>query len=229
MVFDHGGQQQNTAPPQATHGQTQPLETPTAPPPPPPPPQPEVSLGLPQNPLAELPMPPPHPAPHPAQQTPPHPRPPLPQHYAMMLNGMSYGSPATLAPAQPSPHRQLNLSLPQTDAQAVMGSSVEVKGDVGPDWDAQLAQWVNINKKNIYPDAAAEQGQQGDVVVEFTVDRSGKISGLHLVSSSGSPFLDQTCLNIFRGEGVHVPPFPPHTPDNSVIVDFTMHYQLIGP
>ncbi len=225
MVFDRGGQQQSMAPPNATHGMPQPAATPTAPPPPPPPPQPEVSLGLPQNPLAELPMPPPHPAPHPAQQTAPHPRPPLPQHYAMMLNGMSYGSPATLAPAKPSPHRNLNLDLPQTDAQAVMGPELSVKGDIGADWMSALNDWVNRHK--YYPQAAAEQGQQGNVEIEFTVDRHGNVTGLHMLSSSGSNFLDLAWLGLFQG--VKLPPFPPGTKSDHITVDATMQYELIGP
>lgn len=222
VVFDHGGQQTTEAPPKATPGLPQTAQSPTAPPPPPPPPpQPEVNLGLPQNPLAEMPLPPPQPQ-RPPQPT--RPRQPSPPHYAMMLNGMSYGSPSTAAPATPS-HRSLNLDLPQSDAQAVMGPQLSVKGDIGADWMSALNDWVNQHK--YYPEQAAAQGQQGSVQIEFTVDRQGNVTGLRMLSSSGSNFLDLAWLGMFKG--VKLPPFPPGTTSDHITVDATMQYQLINP
>ncbi len=221
MVFDKGGAQQTMAPPAPLHGPPQPAQSPTTPPPPPPPPaaqQPEVNLAMPLNELATLPPPPPHPQP----VARPHPAPP---HYAMMMTGMSYGSPSPLTPAPPA-RRALNLDLPQTDAQAVMGPELTVKGDIGADWDAELSKWVNEHK--YYPQAAAEQGQQGSVEIEFTVDRAGNVTGLHMLNSSGSTFLDQAWLGLFA-HGARLPPFPPGTTANHTRVDATMQFELIGP
>ena len=53
-----------------------------------------------------------------------------------------------------------------------------------------------------YPQAAEEQGQQGSVEIEFTVDRKGNVTGLHLLNGSGSPFLDQAWLGHVRAEPV---------------------------
>jgi periplasmic protein TonB len=222
MVFEHGGQPQNEAPPKSVQGLPQQAQTPTAPPPPPPQPQAQVNLGLPQNPLAVLPLPPPQP------QAPPHPvqplRPHMPPHYAMMLNGMSYGSPSPYAPAAPS-HRAMNMDLPETDAQAVMGPELAVKGDIGADWMSALNDWVNRHK--YYPQQAAEQGQQGTAEIEFTVDRHGNVTGLRLLNSSGYQFLDLAWLGLFQG--VQLPPFPPGTSSDHITVDATMQYELVGP
>jgi protein TonB len=117
-----------------------------------------------------------------------------------------------------------DLSLPQSDAQAATAPDVTIKGDAGPDWDAALNKWVNAHK--YYPQAAAEQGQQGDVQIEFTVDRAGNVTGLHMLSGSGSPFLDQAWLGLFQG--AQLPPFPANAKDNHVTVDATMHFQLIN-
>ena len=222
MVFDNGGAQQTMAPPAPVHGPPQPAQAPSTPPPPPPPAsqQPEVNLNMPLSEFATLPPPPPQARPQPA----PRPR-PAPPHYAMMLNGMSYGSTSPLTPAPPA-HRALNLDLAQTNAQAVMGPEMTVKGDIGADWDAELDKWVNDHK--YYPQAAAEQNQQGTVEIEFTVDRKGNVTGLHMLNGSGSPFLDQAWLGLFAN-GAQLPPFPPGTTADHTTVDATMQYILEAP
>ena len=221
MVFDKGGTTQAMAPPAPNHGPPQPAQTPTQPPPPQPQPQAEVNLNMPQNPLADIPLPPP--PPHAQPHTTTHHQ-PAPPHYAMMLNGMSYGNASPTAPAPPA-HQALNLSLPQTDAQAVMGPELTVKGDIGADWMSELSSWVNADK--YYPAQAAEQGQQGTAEIEFTVDRQGNVSGLKLLSSSGSNFLDLAWQGLFQG--VTLPPFPPGTKSDHITVDATMQYELESP
>ncbi len=217
MVFDHGGATQTQAPPAPLHG---PPELAQAPPPPPPPPpqapQAEVNLNMPLNPLAALPQPPPKPQPaHPAHPAPPH-------RYVMLLNGMSYGNPSPVAPAPPA-HPALDMSLPESDAQAAMGQELTVKGNIGADWMAALNKWVDAHK--YYPQAAAEQNQQGNVEIEFTVDRLGNVSALRMLNGSGSPFLDQAWYGLFQG--AQLPAFPPGTKSDHITVDATMHYEIV--
>jgi protein TonB len=180
---------------------------------------------MPATPLATLqsapevpPMPRLPPEPH------PQPRPsPRPAQKYIVMNNMSYGSPATPAPPMPHAQQALNLNLPQSDAQAVNAPELTIKGDIGADWNAELSKWVNDHK--YYPQAALEQGQQGSVEIEFTVDRAGKVTGLHLLNGSGSPFLDQAWLGMFAQN--RLPPFPPGTKSDHITVDATMHYELI--
>ncbi|WP_298283108.1 energy transducer TonB, partial [Acidocella sp.] len=141
-----------------------------------------------------------------------------------VMQGMSFGQPSPLMPQPPQPHfpHAMNFSPPESDAQAVAGPELTIKGNIGADWQAALDKWVNEHK--YYPQAAAEQNQQGDVEIEFTVDRQGNITGLHLLSGSGSVFLDQAWLGLFRG--AQLPPFPPGTKDGHITVDATMHYIL---
>jgi len=221
---NNSGAAQSTAPPAPIQGPSQPAQAPTIPPPPPPPPQtlPEVNLDVPENLLATLPPPPPHPQPQARPQPRPHPA--LPQHSVMMLNGMSYGRPSPQLPTPPAPPG-MNMSMPQSDAQAVMGQDFSVKGDVGADWMAGLSRWVNAHA--YYPAAAVAQNQQGNAEVVFDVDRQGHVSHLRLVTSSGSTFLDQAWYGIFQG--ATLPPFPPNTKSDHVTVDYTIHYILGGP
>jgi protein TonB len=136
------------------------------------------------------------------------------------MNGMSYGNPS---PPLPNARQAMNLSLPMSDSQAVLAPELAIKGDIGADWDAELTKWVNDHK--YYPQAAAEQNQQGNVQIEFTVDRAGNVTGLHLLNGSGSPFLDQAWLGLFQDNTL--PAFPPGTKADHVTVDATMHFELI--
>ncbi|MBB5372145.1 energy transducer TonB [Acidocella aromatica] len=230
VVFDNGGTaSQPTAPPVMRQGPPQPAEAPPAAAPPPPPPpqtQAEVNLNMPQNPLAELPSTPqtqPKPVPRQRQAAHPNPHPTLPQHYVMM-DGMSYGTPST-STASPSASRGkgMNLSLPQNDTQAVTGADFAVHGDAGADWDAALTKWVSEHA--YYPQAAIEQHQQGTAEVEFTVDRHGHVTGLRLLRSADSTFLDQAWELLFADN--QLPPFPADAKDDHVTVDYTVHYQLV--
>ncbi|MDE8347695.1 MAG: TonB family protein [Acidocella sp.] len=230
VVFDHGGAPKAAAPPGPRHG---PESVAEAPPPAAPPPAasvasapPEVNLNMPTTPFAALqsaPLPalPPQPRqitrPQPRQITRPQPKPS--QKYVVM-NNMSYGHPAPpVLGARPA----LNLSLAQSDAQAANAPELTVKGNIGADWMAALSKWVNEHK--YYPQAAAEQGQQGNASVEFTVDRAGNVTGVHLTASAGSPFLDQAWVQLFADN--QLPAFPPGTKSDHVTVDATMHYMLI--
>jgi protein TonB len=141
----------------------------------------------------------------------------------MMMNGMSYGRPSPELPTPPAPPG-MNMSMPQSDAQAVMGPEFTVKGDIGSDWMSSLSKWVNAHA--YYPQAAVEQNQQGTAEVEFDVDRKGNVTGLRLLTSSGSTFLDQAWYGIFQG--AKLPPFPANTKSDHVTVDYTIHY-ILGP
>jgi protein TonB len=163
------------------------------------------------------------PMPQPPRPTQAHPRPRTPPQRYMVMNNMSYGNPAQPAPPMPHARQALSLNLPESDAQAVNAPEVTIKGDVGADWQAELSRWVNDHK--YYPQAAAEQGQQGYVRIQFTVDRQGNVTGLRLLGSSGSPFLDQAWLGLFQQN--QLPPFPPGTKADHVTVDATMHFELI--
>ncbi len=240
VVFDNGGEKQATVPKAPHAGPTEQAETPPprplplppqpAPQPTPPPPQqmaqaqPDVRLDMPQYmlPAPTLPPAPTLQAPPPARPAPrPHPR-PRPSHNYLVMNDMSFGGAgSTSNQARPSAHPGLNLNVPQASQQSA-DDDLNVKGDAGADWNAALRKWVD--EHSYYPSAASEQGQQGYVRIRFTTDRAGNVTGLRLLGSSGSPFLDQAWLGLF--ENAQLPPFPPDAKDDHVTVDATMHYEL---
>lgn len=224
VVFDNGGEAQTTAPPAPRQGPSAVAQTPPpAAPPPSAPPQVETNLNMPLSPFGTMqstPQAPSAPQPRPVPQ--PRPKRVQTPKYIVM-NNMSYGTPASPSPALPRAQRGMNLSLPQSDAQAANAPELTIKGDIGADWQAELNQWVEEHK--YYPQAALEQNQQGSVEIEFTVDRAGNVTGLHLLNGSGSPFLDQAWLGLFAQN--QLPSFPPGTKSDHVTIDATMHYELI--
>jgi protein TonB len=202
---------------------------PPAPVPPPAPPveseQPEVNLALPpEPPLPELPPPPP-----PRPPAPPSPR--LARQApsrrstlggGVMMNGLSFNGGGSLSGGRST--RGLNLSLDQSEAPA-NGADLAITGAIGADWRAAFAQWVEDHK--YYPPGAGMLGQEGHVVVHFTVDRAGHVSALSFVTTSGYALLDQAWLGLFRG--ADLPPFPAGTKADSVAITASMHYEIIRP
>jgi protein TonB len=91
-----------------------------------------------------------------------------------------------------------------------------------PDWRAQFQAWINAH--GYYPEAAAEAGQDGTVTLSFQVQTDGSVTGMRLAGRSGSPFLDQGAISIFRNQ--KVPPLPPGTRDPPVDVTLTINYIL---
>jgi protein TonB len=212
-------------------------------PPPQPPSEQQYSVRLePNAEMQALLRPPPLPAPRPfvplpvppapPRHVPPAPSPPVAPHY-LVMNNMSYGAPAPGAPAgasagaSPPPSAQrggLNLALNEPVMRNAFGNQFTIHGEIGPDWRAELTQWVNERK--YYPEQAIEMDQQGAVMIHLVVERDGTVRSVTLEQSSGSPFLDSAWLGLFQG--ARLPPFPPGTPSSQITLDATMHYILVN-
>ena len=252
MVFQGGGGKAasvpNRAPPVA-HRPASPAPVPVAPPafapppapvvpravPPPvaqpPPPAPSRPAPVPRLipvPTERLPLPPPVPAaparPAPARPARPVLRFPAPTGFSL---GTPSAAPSRVAPAPRAvarrPARGLDLSFAP---EAAGGSRLSLDGlldrdGVGPDWTNAFHAW--LERHAYYPRDAGEFGEQGNVVVDFVVDKSGRVSGLRLASSSGYPILDMAVLSMLRD--ATLPALPPQN-GARLPVRFTMHYVL---
>ena len=189
-------------------------------------------------PAARLPLPPPVPAaparPAPARPAPARPTPtrsarpvvrfPAPMGFSL---GTPSATPSRTAPAPRAvprrPARGLDLSFAP---EAAGGSRLSLDGlldrdGVGPDWTNAFRAW--LDRHSYYPRDAGEFGEQGNVVVDFVVDKAGRVSGLRLASSSGHPILDMAVLSMFRD--ATLPALPPQN-GARLPVRFTMHYVI---
>ncbi|RUX11218.1 TonB family protein [Mesorhizobium sp. M2A.F.Ca.ET.037.01.1.1] len=91
-----------------------------------------------------------------------------------------------------------------TKAAAPKSSATQgVSGD-SKQWDAKLRAWLNRHKR--YPTAAKARRAEGNVLVTFTVDASGRVLSARLARSSGDADLDRAGLAIVQGATVPAPP-----------------------
>jgi len=78
-----------------------------------------------------------------------------------------------------------------------------------------------IESKKRYPEEAKRRGEEGTVVVSFTIDESGNPVNVKLASSSGSPSIDNETLRLIRS--LKFPPPPDGKPINLRV---EIEYQL---
>lgn len=78
-----------------------------------------------------------------------------------------------------------------------------------------------IESKKRYPEEAKRRGEEGTVVVSFTIDESGKPVNVRLASSSGSSSIDNETLRLIRSLK-----FPPPPDGKPVNLRVEVEYQL---
>jgi protein TonB len=89
-------------------------------------------------------------------------------------------------------------------------------------WVAAVSAWLAAHRT--YPAQARERGDQGNVSVRFTVDRSGRVVEATIVKTSGSSLLDEAALGLLR-QAVF-PPFPANMTQAKVTVTTSIRYSL---
>jgi protein TonB len=91
---------------------------------------------------------------------------------------------------------------------------------------ADFTRWINHFKGEVYRNwiipEPARLGVRGQVGIEFTVERSGRITQLTQISSSGMPALDRAAANALKGSDLL--PLPDDYPAASVTMRVTFVY-----
>ncbi len=91
---------------------------------------------------------------------------------------------------------------------------------------ADFTRWINHFKSEVYRNwiipEPARLGVRGQVGIEFTVDRGGKITRIAMLSSSGMPALDRAASNALQGSDLL--PLPDDYPAGSVTMRVTFVY-----
>lgn len=89
-------------------------------------------------------------------------------------------------------------------------------------WQAELASWIRSRTR--YPEEAKQRGEQGAVLISFTVGRDGQVLDARLRQASGSETLDQAAMAMFRS--ARVPAFPPDMDAPQVTISVPVRYRL---
>jgi TonB family protein len=192
-----------------------------------PPPPPPVPAFVPPAPPPPLPAAPPRPPP------PQRPRTAPPQQQAgtfanpMDLNfGPSTNrAPAArvIAPRGSVASRSLDLSPGAPKGPNHADAFFDARAArLGADWEgALMAYWLS---HRYYPRQAAEDGADGTVDLELTVDATGRVEKADVKSHSGNQFLDMAAVGTWRN--AKLPPLPPELGDRYTFT-ITINYVLI--
>jgi periplasmic protein TonB len=89
-------------------------------------------------------------------------------------------------------------------------------------WLSSVASWVAGRKT--YPEDARQRGEEGRVVIRFTVDRTGRVIEAAIVGSSGSARLDAATVALLRG--AVLPALPASMPGPNVTITTSVRYNL---
>ncbi len=113
---------------------------------------------------------------------------------------------------QPVPQPQDNAVDQVTRAQQL----AQIRAGIA-NWDTEIAKLLEHNKR--YPAEARARGEQGVVLLAFSIDRQGFVLSSRIVKSSGSPALDAETLALVK----RAQPFPaPPTGINDTEIKFTV-------
>jgi protein TonB len=93
---------------------------------------------------------------------------------------------------------------------------------VSPGYRSLLGAWLESHKR--YPESARERGEEGRAVLQFAVDRSGRVIEFAVIKSSGYPDLDAAVESMMRQ--AILPPFPADMPQSSIKVSVAIRFSL---
>ncbi|MGH7113744.1 MAG: energy transducer TonB, partial [Stellaceae bacterium] len=176
-----------------------------APPPPPPPPPVVVKPPPPAPASVSEPPPPPPPPPKPAV-------PPLPERVPRRIEPQ-------MEPRQP----YLPYTPPATPATRAPPAPARAPSTaISPGYRALLSEWLEAHKR--YPETARAQGEQGQAILRFVVERGGRVAQYAIVKSTGYPDLDAALDDMMRG--ATLPPFPPGMDEVSITVSVAIRFSL---
>ena len=125
----------------------------------------------------------------------------------------------TAAPLTTAPPR-VDASEPAPAVAPAPGASASI-ARVRVSWEKALVKHLDRFKR--YPEIARARGNQGEVTVQFMVDRTGHVTAARLVHSSGSSALDEEALSVLK----RADPLPP-APDQvgGMTFDLTLPIQF---
>lgn len=119
---------------------------------------------------------------------------------------------ATAVSAEPRPEAPIAAPVRTASAMPIVDAS----------WQASVASWLASHKT--YPEMARQRGEEGRVVIRFTIDRSGRVVDASMVDASGSALLDTAALALVKGASF--PPFPPSMSQERITITTSVRYSL---
>ena len=130
-------------------------------------------------------------------------------------------SQAVIAPPeeqQPPPIEQQKPPAPAVPAR-VKGAAPRVE----PSWQTALVRHLQQYKR--YPSDAQSRGEEGIVLLSFSIDRTGHVLARQIVRSSGHRELDDEVMSMVE-RAQPLPPFPPSMPQAKLDLTVPIRFSL---
>jgi protein TonB len=123
-------------------------------------------------------------------------------------------------PEEPPPQQQQQQRPPQPAAPArVKGGAPRIESS----WQTALVRHLQQYKR--YPSDAQSRGDEGVVMLSFTVDRTGHVLGRQIVQSSGHRELDNEVMSMIQ-RAQPLPPFPATMPQATLDLTVPIRFSL---
>jgi protein TonB len=126
------------------------------------------------------------------------------------------------APRKAPPARTVATPAVAPNAAPIAQSVAEPEPVIATDWKLSFGSWLEAHKS--YPYEARRRGTEGRVGLRFTVERSGRVTDVAVVSSAGSLILDDAAAALIRN--ARLPPFTPGMPQAQVTITWQISYAL---
>jgi periplasmic protein TonB len=129
-------------------------------------------------------------------------------------------SPAVVAPPEEKPVEK-NEQQPPTPAMPARVKSGAPR--VESSWQTGLVRHLQQYKR--YPSGAQSRGEEGVVLLSFSVDRNGHVLAHQIVHSSGHPELDAEVMSMIE-RAEPLPPFPPTMTESQLDLTVPIRFSL---
>ncbi|HXW42316.1 MAG TPA: energy transducer TonB [Xanthobacteraceae bacterium] len=130
-------------------------------------------------------------------------------------------SQAVIAPAEEKPLPQTEQPRPPTPAMPARTKGGAPRVEVS--WETGVVKHLQQYKR--YPSGAQERGEEGVVLLSFSVDRTGHVLTRRVLHSSGYPELDDEVMAMIE-RAQPLPPFPPSMPEAKLDLTVPIRFSL---
>jgi protein TonB len=122
-----------------------------------------------------------------------------------------------------TPEVQPQQQVEQTPTPAMPARTKGGATRVAATWETSLVKHLEQFKR--YPSDAQSRGEEGVVLLSFTVDRTGHVLAHQIVRGSGHPELDTEVMSMIE-RAQPLPPFPAEMPDAKLDLTVPIRFSL---
>lgn len=155
----------------------------------------------------------------------PRPKPKVERRASAPVSLPDPAPPAEEAPGDHAPVAAPPVTASAAPSLAVAPATTPANADprAGANWQGRLL--AHLERHRRYPDSAQGRGMRGTVVLDFAIDRTGRVMSAAVLTSSGHGPLDQAVLDMLA-RAQPLPPPPPEVTGDPVRLVVPVRFRL---